>query len=213
MSLENDLFNQELGNSTLAESIDKAWLIYCNANHEADEDRRIALNFLMYAFNLSNTQNLNHKLIELMTERNMFKEDNPEYIPGLSPSRLGLEAKELADIVNYDLYPHNRKLDSLIRNDEILVVNKQNAMLNQLTFTLFYSYKERAKYRVHIANGLFYQNGKVFSTDNYVSHNKLSYAAFTLNVYGELSVFNHYGKEDGVVHSSLNRGVPVVCAG
>lgn len=53
----------------------------------------------------------------------------------------------------------------------------------------------------------------LFSTKNMIAHGKKGYAAFTLNINGELSVFNHKCTKDGIAHSSMNAGAPVISAG
>lgn len=215
MRLKNELYAQNQG-YTLAENIDKAWSIYGDITNQSEKDRRIAQSFLIYAFDLKSVNNINGQLLALMEERNKYKAKNPEYIPGLSPKNLNLNPDELIleRTQNYKK-DSNPKINRLLNAIEILDVNPEDKVndLNAYNPTHYFNNKERAERRVHIYKGKFYQQGELFDTEQYESHQKKGYAAFTLNANGELSVFKHAGMADHIAHSSMNSGSPVVCAG
>ena len=216
----------------LSESIDLAWSMYIDS-HLIKAKREVALQFLIYAFDLKSMRDLNKQLLTLMHDREMRKGTNDEYIPGLSPKFLKLDPSELSPkkILSHEL--PDPKLGKLLIDKEMLDVNKDDKRDDvRIHIKSFFSV-ERAKYRVHIHRGKFHQNGELFSTTGsvthgkgimyqkddhftkraYVAHGKTNYAAFTLNANGELSVFNHYGLADQVAHSTMNAGSPVVGAG
>ena len=94
---------------------------------------------------------------------------------------------------------------------------------------------ERTKHRVLMVNGRFCKRKtnvdlspdalltttdiesryETFSTNDMTSHGKKGYAAYTLNMYGELSLFNHTGMREDipVAHSTMNAGNAVISAG
>lgn len=214
MALKDELYDQNK-KITFAENIDRAWGIYSDENRIQD-DRRVALDFLIYAFNIRNTKNLNKKLIELMAEREIHKAQNPEYIPGLSPKQLGLKPNEMSLGVTLSTKESSDPtLGKLFKMGEMLDVNNDDKVRDRKSYNLtrYFSTQERARYRVHLFQGKFYQCGSLFDTTNYIAHGKVSYAAYTLNANGELSIFNHHGMADRIAHSSLNAGAPVVGAG
>ena len=73
--------------------------------------------------------------------------------------------------------------------------------------------EERAKYELTIYHGQFYQHGVLFDSGWKKSHKKRGFVAYTLNVQGEISVFEHTEKEGDLTHASTNAGAPVVAAG
>lgn len=80
----------------LGERIDFAWSVYCC---ETDENlRKKALDFLIYALDITNLEEINTQLIFLMAERERFKSSNPDYIPGKVPQYLPFRVKTIADI-------------------------------------------------------------------------------------------------------------------
>ena len=213
MALYDELYAINV-RKTLAQQIDRAWLIYQEKNRD-DNDRGVALNFLIYAFNLQNHHKINEQLLGLMQERNLHKGVNPEYIPKLSPKHLGNIFNEF----NFEkkvsaTHLYKAQLQSLMNRREILEVDADSKATDERDKVPQLTKEERAKYRVHIYQGKFYQNNIPFNSKDYISHGKRGYAAYTLNVQGELSVFDHHSSDPGtLVHSSLNAGAPVVSAG
>ena len=62
--------------------------------------------------------------------------------------------------------------------------------------------------------GGFMKAGKPADTNHSISHGKPGFAAFTLNIHGELSLFPHIDHDKtGIAHSSMTEGKPVVSAG
>ncbi|HVY53871.1 MAG TPA: hypothetical protein VHA13_05070, partial [Gammaproteobacteria bacterium] len=84
--------------------------------------------------------------------------------------------------------------------------------------TIFLNPAQRDAFRVIIKNGSFYtrslDNNFIYhDTQNNFSHFGKGFAAFTLNMHGELSVFNHTGGDLSFYHSSLNAQSAVFFAG
>ena len=212
MSLKNELYAINSGR-TLADNMDRAWLIYNGKEHKTKE-RETAQEFLIYALDLKRVNDLNNQLLALMTDRNQHKSANPDYIPGLSPRHLKLEPTELS-LAPTQISHHSpsAKLTSLFRKNEILDINFPNKKHDRRSHVLYFSNQERANMRVHLYQGKFYQQGRLFDTKKYISHRKQGYASFTLNANGELSVFSHHNGADNIHHSSTNNGSPVVGAG
>ncbi len=211
MTLSQELYAVDKGR-TLAQNIDKAWDIYKNESSKR-EDRRVAQMFLIYAFDLKYSNEINQQLLEMMERRNTYKAKNPEYVPGLSPKHLALSPDELlVDKIKLGQTPKNSKLRSLIKKRELLDVNSEDKISDLRDKTIFMSSSLRAQYRVHIHNGMFYHGNSSLNTASYKAHRKRGYGAFTLNANGELSVFTHLGMGN-VFHSTMNAGSPVVSAG
>lgn len=192
---------------TLASRIDYAWEVYSQQNSMSftDEDKKNALKFLIYAFDIQHFDHINKQLITLMDDRNKYKAHNEEYIPKKSPKFLTLSQDH-----GYSL---QMKINEAICKKELLQVNAKSRKLDMSNSTLMFDSEKRGEQRVHISQGLFCKNGYLFDTKKMESHGKPGYAAYTLNVNGELSVFNHYGMTNGIAHSSMNAGAPVIAAG
>lgn len=203
----NDLLNGKIYRSettTLAERIDFAWAVYTQLNHKqgspfqqqrSKEYKAAAVEFLIYAFNISDTDHeaINQRLIQLMDIRKQYRAEHPEMVPGKA---------------------------ALVEGDSLLSVNEEKKKKDQEIKTSFLDARQRAEYRLHInEKGLFEQNKQLFDTSDYISHGKRGFAAFTLNAYGELSVFNHYSKRRRnkkgqlLLHSSMHAGRDIVAAG
>lgn len=214
MSLKKELYSQD-DDLTLAQNIDKAWEIYIDENKK-QEDREVAQGFLIYAFDIKHNDNLNQQLLQLMDERNQHKAENPEYIPGLSPKQLKLKPDEMSPdrTIETKVSP-SLTIDNLFKAGEMLDVNARDKIedMTDIPPTPFLFAQDRAKYRVHIYQGNFCKKNELFSTDNYIAHGKKKYGAYTINANGELSIFDHYGQSGKNLHSSMNAGSPVVCAG
>jgi hypothetical protein len=86
--------------------------------------------------------------------------------------------------------------------------------------TIFLTPEQRASHRIVIKDGVFYKPKSTTSvefdrcdTTAMTSHEKPSYAAYTVNAQGEISIFNHHGMADFYAHSSMNSGTSVLAAG
>ncbi|MCX7116297.1 MAG: hypothetical protein NTW08_10400 [Gammaproteobacteria bacterium] len=220
----------------LAVRLDKAWNIYKD-NTRTIEDRGIAQEFLIYTLNIAPEiieTNLNEHLETMMISREFMKEVNPEYVPGKSPIKVLSErakssVKRLDDLEELLL---EDELQEALENKELLDVHpeakdKDKGRVTGIK-TEFYNPKERELFRVLIHKNKFMQKGHLVDTTKSVSNDKKGFAAFTLNIHGELSVFAHTVKKDDRIlsdndedednttafaHSSLNAGAPVFCAG
>lgn len=196
-----------------SDRIDFAWSIYSNPLSEF-ADRQEALKFLIYAFDLNNFQHINEQLLTLMLDKQAHQLNNPEYIPLKSPTRLPFNPKiTIPQQIPFYEKANDPLINIALIKGELLEVNNHSKALDYLEQTRFFNAKERGEWRVHIKNGLFMKNGKIFDTYDMESHKKKTFAAYTLNANGELSLFNHYGLVDQIAHSSLNSGAPVVAAG
>jgi len=203
----NDLLNGKMYRSetaTLAERIDFAWAVYTQLNHRQGspfqqqrnkEYKAAAVEFLIDAFNITDTdpEAINKRLIQLMDIRKQHRKKHPEMVPGKA---------------------------AFVADDSLLSVNEEKRKEDTKYRVSFLNAGQRAEYRLHInKNGLFEQNKQLFDTGEYISHGKRGYASFTLNAYGELSVFNHHSKvhrnEKGqlLTHSSMHAGRDIVAAG
>ncbi|MCL9684462.1 hypothetical protein [Legionella maioricensis] len=200
--------------ATLAQRIDFAWHVYSTRTGLPDTFKKEALKFLIYAFDIPLTANVNAQLITLMDERMKHWDKNPEYIPGKSPQNIPFDPGKL--VLNKTKTPNqsaDKDIEQAMQSKELLDVNQRSKELDKNKSTRFLTPEQRGQHRVHIYNGKFNQNGRPCDTYAMVSKGKQGFAAFTLNANGELSLFNHYGMKDRIAHSSMNAGSPVVAAG
>ena len=86
------IYLEECG--TLAQRVDFAWAVYVNKD-EYDDYKEGALKFLIYAFDLSDSDDINQQLLILMSERQHYLDVNPEYIPNKKPQYLALDPTQL----------------------------------------------------------------------------------------------------------------------
>ncbi|MCW8444411.1 hypothetical protein OQJ05_10150 [Fluoribacter gormanii] len=212
----NDLKNGAIyldRKGTLAERIDFAWSVYSTEDKFEREEKDAALKFLIFAFDITDTNEINEQLIQLMAKREQYKAKNPEYIPGKSPTL----PFDPGVVIPQKTAAHGqadvKEIKEAIESKELLDVNNRSKHLDSHKQTKFLTPEERAEKRVHIRNGKFKRHGRDVDTSNMISHGKRGFAAFTLNANGELSIFNHHGMADRVAHSSMNAGAPVVAAG
>ncbi len=206
MSLINNKYATHT-DAPLAERIDNAWGKYCSEG-KTKKEKKEALEFLIYAFDISShkRKNINQILLERMTERNAKKVHNPEYIPGKTPKYLTLSPAQM--IQNESELPEH-----YFTGHNLLKVNSHSKEQDKNLKPPMLTAKDRASHRVLMYKGKFYHQAKILDTGSYLSHNKTSFAAFTFNLNGELSIFTHKSTPGEQVHSSMNAGQPVVCAG
>lgn len=179
---------------TLNKNITQAWSDYNNPAISV-KGRDEAQQFLAYVFNLDITDFNNGLIKKIIKRRETGKTNNREYEPRQGVKRL------------------------LFNNTQTLSVhssykNEENRIINPV---IHLSPKQRDKYRTIIYKGEFYNQGKAVDTTKIKSHSHEKFAAFTLNANAELSIFPHSPQgsstEKALVHSSMNAGQPVVCAG
>ncbi|CAM2904287.1 Uncharacterised protein [Legionella steigerwaltii] len=211
--LEKDIYLEAKG--PLAQRIDFAWEIYSNEKSD-EQHKKHALKFLIYAFDLTETEDINKQLISLMEERNKYKDQNPYYIPGKSPKLLSQliepAQRNLEDAEKQDS-EMRKALQEARAKKEILSVNKESQEADRKLKIRYLSPEERAKHRIIIRDKRFLQNGEPVNTSGMMSHGKRGYAAFTLNANGELYIFEHNEGANRMAHSSMTAGSPVVAAG
>lgn len=232
MLLKLELYAQTEAH-TLAENIDKAWKIY-NEKSTSPQAKAIAHQFLIYALDIpyliknhdrfkflrGTSIDVEQTIASCMRARAERRLRNPEWIPGCTPQFLELD-NETTDLHLFPATPAKKEQSrKLIKSMELLKVSEESKKSDEESHTRLLNNHERAKYRVHIYEGRFYQGGELFTTCGhwfrqkpYKSHSKLKYGSFTFNLNGELSVFNHLWGVDKVKHSSMNSGNLVVCAG
>ena len=201
------------GHGTIAKKLDKAWEIYQNKDRTI-EDRQIAMEYLIFVLNLDEKHILGGKLDEILHEkmlsRELVKGINPEYIPGKSPLAHYSE-KSKADLKKHRLSP---EITNAIANKDLLEVTARSKKKDKRLKTHFYNEEERELFHVLIRKGTFIQDDKYVDTGESFSHGKKGFAAFTINVHGELSLFQHIDFEKTKIgHSTMNAGVPVFAAG
>ncbi|MFA6303990.1 MAG: hypothetical protein WC627_12780, partial [Legionella sp.] len=205
--IQNDSIYDE-SKDLLANRIDFAWEAYIDEKNQKHL-REKALQFLIYAFDLRDTKDINGQLIILMNRKNACKSTNPEFIPGLEPQNLPFKPEF---IIPKQTTLHGKSnisiISQAIAKNELVDVNNNDKFYDKKGLTTFFSPQQRAKYRVIINNGLFYKNNALFDTSLMISHLKMGFASYTLNSNGELSIFNHKGMVDGIGHSSTNSGAP-----
>lgn len=214
---ESDLLDNRIYleiNGTLAKRIDFAWSVYSGGEQYIEEQKKRALQFLIYAFDISDTNDVNLQLIQLMAQRQRYQAINPEYIPGKSPARIPFDPRT-DKMLKTDVHGVSRSdiQNRATADGEILDVHDGSKELDRKKNAIYLTAEERAQYRVHLSKGAFQQNGRNFDTSQMIAHEKVGFAAFTLNANGELSVFNHKLMSDRIAHSSMNAGFPVVTAG
>ena len=220
--LQNVLYACDVG--TLAEHLNLAWEILCDEDTFSQEQKRAAYHFLLFALDIEPHLEPNQAIQERMLDCLEVWEDNPEYVPEKTPYflKLGKEniPQEQTRTVNYS---NDTRTHKLLQKKELLDVNLESRLKDRAYQTIFYNPIDRASQRVMISHynkhgqysteALFYKEGKPFSTDKMIAHGIRGFAGFTLNTHGELSIFDHHGMQDGIAHSSMNAGAPVVAAG
>jgi len=197
----------------LGQRIDFAWDVYSDNDNadNVDKYKKNALNFLIYAFDLTETSSINTQLLELMFERQKYRDENSDYIPSKQPQHLPFDPAYLdLQMMTTDV-PDT--IQQAIKSKELLDLQDMHKYIIDPKHTRYLDTDERASYRVHIRNGLFEHDGSPYDTASMESHGRVGYAAYTINANGELSVFTHLGGADGLYHSSMNAGAPVVSAG
>ncbi len=219
MLTEAELLNGQIyfeAQGTLAQRIDFAWSIYASENPTSPEAKEKALKFLVYAFDLDDTQDVNQQLINLMAERQKYQTKNPEYIPNKQPKKLPIDSREIVlGPINSTRTATPKEIGSSIKSKELLDVGSYYKETFDPKRATYLTAEERAKFRINIRNGIFVKDGQPFDTSTMRSHGKQGYGAYTLNANGEISVFIHnMGMgTDRMFHSSMNAGAPVVAAG
>lgn len=209
------------GKGSLAERLDKAWECYNNIER-TKEDREIAQSYLIFVLDIKEediTDNLNVKLQNLMVKREIIREVNPEYIPGKSPIALDEEIKGKLTKTPEPGLSDYEVITKALQEETLLDVNavsrKKDSGEATGQKTEFFDVEQRDMMRILIRKGKFVTpEGELFDTNTSISKFKKGFAAFTLNVNGEISVFQHRLQEvNGVAHSSMNSAMPVFCAG
>jgi hypothetical protein len=217
-------------NRTVAEKIRLANTILTHEKDFNEQQRAIAYKYLLFIFDIHSTENMNQQLIKNLRQCQQAWTNNPEHIPNQSPYFLRLPTSNIKQRrTKHSRVSTIHKVNQLFSTNELLDVNpaskRLDAGMNGGSKTTFFNAQQRANHRVMISHidpehpnqlskeALFYKNGKRFSTKKMISHGKHGFAAYTINTLGEISIFNHHGMQDGIAHSSMNAGCPVVAAG
>lgn len=85
--------------------------------------------------------------------------------------------------------------------------------------TVYLTSEETAKYRTLINDGKFYildntaEAFQICDTEEMESKRAKGFAAYTINKDGGIAIFSHKSTADGLAHSSMNAGAPVIFAG
>ncbi|HVY53872.1 MAG TPA: hypothetical protein VHA13_05075 [Gammaproteobacteria bacterium] len=220
--------NVRRNNITLAERLDNAYELYekCSAlmasgKHEAHHATLMALTSeaLKLLENILDTKGKSAIMVK-MRQRQTHKQFNAEYIPGKSPldslTQLpkSLHAKTLAQY-------KWRKISEIglgkARN-QVLTVTESAKNTDKSEETIFLDKYARDMHRVLIINGKFHERQvnnsfTLADTEHCISHSKSGFSAFTVNLNGEISLFNHFTIEDGFAHSSMNAQAPLFYSG
>jgi len=98
------------------------------------------------------------------------------------------------------------------------VVREQAKLKDKSEGTVFLTPEQRDEHRVIIRQGKFYEREfnneyTLCDTTERISHEKTSYAAYTINLKGEISLFDHFEIADQYAHSSMNAQAPLFAAG
>ena len=88
---DGTIYREEKG--TLAKRINFAWSVYSDEDNYTRTEKENALNFLIYAFNLKDVNNINEQLIVLMDDCQKHQQTNPEYVSGKVPSHLPFDPR------------------------------------------------------------------------------------------------------------------------
>lgn len=208
---------------SFAALLDKAYAVYTDEQAHLI-DKEIAQGFIIYALDLKNpSAELNIQIKAAMELRAQIRATNPHFIPGRSPLPQDLVDQNVLTTIRQTTQfkkTDNPTIKSMFENNELLdVITKaklkdSGGRKGQNQKTIFFNPLERDTFRIDISQGRFMRLGKPISTHDSLSHGKKGFAAFTLDVHGELSVFPHVDHDKtGIAHSSMNEGRPVVCAG
>lgn len=193
-------------NGTIANRVDYAWKVYQDKNTKSD-DKQNAQRFLVHAFNIrkipQKENELENILVKLMNQRQAQKAKDPNYVPkNTLPCQAGFVLSDNEDI--------------RLKVDKATLDQDKKHQVDYLTKS------QRDEYKLEIKDGLFYKNGEIYDCNQFkhVAHQKPGWAAFTLNLEGELSAFPHGGGVKLAVlngkelrHSSMNAGADVWAAG
>ncbi|MCW8471702.1 hypothetical protein OQJ19_13755 [Fluoribacter gormanii] len=206
---------------TLATRLDQAWADYKN-NSLSKKDRLKALDFMIYVFDIkkfSNEKNeLNKLLTNLMEEREKKKQNDPDYIPMLTRGTYQFESNRVLEATTRSKVSSQADIQKAFDASELLDVNQKSKSIDRTHGTTYLTPEQRAEYRIEIHNGLLHKEGTFFDSSKLSAHGKPGFVAFTLNVNGELSAFEHlFVRRDKqgrkLAHSSMNAGAPVLVAG
>lgn len=166
---------------------------------------------------------------KLMAERAAKRTLNPQYIPGAHnienptnlPGALAQDNPEEAPSKRRARYNWRKVSQTalMVKRMSAVAVNKEDRKKDKKTGIKMHTAAERDIYRVIILNGLVQKENyssrgyKPFSTLKMSSHGKDRLAAFTINLDGEFSVFEHKSKADRVAHSTMNNSRALLFAG
>ncbi|MDR3478772.1 MAG: hypothetical protein P4M14_12175 [Gammaproteobacteria bacterium] len=158
------------------------------------------------------------KIPALMMERLVNRRNNPEFIPGMKPNISPLPMSFLPEKSTDKTQASWQAISELVaakHQRKFLQVTKEEKSAKKTTPD------EHSYYRVIIKGGKFYYESSIesfhlFDTKHYKSHDKETFAAYTINTHGEISAFNYYGMYEAnkpFNHASMVAGAPIFVAG
>jgi|GEM_PF-2897960 len=209
----------------LAERLDLAFEVYkhCHAllnnkeNHDYSRIEKIqqaAFKLMEVILNVEGEE----KVLHQMNKRLIKRKWDPEFIPGKRPHLTQLPSPYRA--VRKSQYQWRRLAELALshKRGKILAVKPERRARDLEDKIQMLTSQERDKHRVIIQKGKFYErqpDNTYVTCDTWdrVSHRKTAFAAFTLNMKGELSLFDHFDSDDGFAHSSMNASSPIFISG
>ena len=216
-----------LDNMVLAERLDIAFEIYKSCHellkshlerenhHEIEKAKKTAVKFMEIILDVEGEA----KILRKMNTRIAKKLLDSEFIPGKKPKKMTKlpDRHESKSKAQYQW----RRLSELAlghSHGKILAVKEQAKEKDSSEGTRFLTPEERDEHRVIIRQGKFYErqhNNEYVTCDTSgrISHEKIAYAAYTINLQGEISLFDHFEIADLYAHSSMNAQAPLFAAG
>jgi len=171
---------------------------------------------LHFITSVLNTENIN-EIHALMREREYKKRFNVAYLPLKSPRSMKTKLPPPEQAKTRGKYNLLKlaKLGLLQKKGKILSLNDMTVIWDLLQKIKRFTPEERNKYRVLIKKGIVVnaKNLKPFDSKEFISHDKVGFAAYVINPEGEIVFFNHLNKKDLIAHSSLFPGASVFAAG
>lgn len=161
--------------------------------------------------------------------------EGKQKIQKLTKPRIPVSLKDVhTSTTTVNIFKRLVKLILARENHKIMTVNaldqENDNALDQLdqneTRIKMLGQSDRSKYRAILKGGKIYNpvyevsledydatKYTLFDTKNMESHKKKGYGSYVINMYGEISIFNHISMTNKIAHSSMNAGRAVFGAG
>jgi hypothetical protein len=218
-------------NEIMAKQVEMAYKIFCHFERlqpitpdELEAHPKLAIfkdrmfDFLTIVLDAPSARSIHWLMAKSEKRRQLFPKS--EYIPGHAPILTTLPRPE--DAISKGQMRWRRFAEAMLASkfekQKVLTNAVEERELDKIRKIIKFTPEERARYRVFIYEGHFCkanpekpQQFNFVSTSSMVSHKKIGFAAFVINLCGEISIFNHY---EGVIrHSTFNDGAAVMAAG